>query len=402
MPGGSPRERAAQQRFAEALDRGATHLDDQEFAAELAVVSALRRAGAAAARQPVPRERIAAQLTTPEAPTPEGTAPETTAPKTTAPETTAPRAAAREADAPQVPEPRKPAEELPRRRRRLPVLAAAACLVLALLGLGALLSEHALPGEPLYDVKRLREAAAVQLTFDAEARALRRLEHAENRLDELDLLTQRPGDTTSGFAVALADFDADTRAAVAGLIAVATSSDGQQLAALRAWAERQAERLAALRPALPADLAHQHADATGLLTRVGERASALAGRMDCYQITSGQADELGALPFPGACGRPTDPPAGAPPPRTPAPHESAVPSLRVTEPADAARLTTNTPSIPSPAPSPSESGYTPRQWVPAPPPDAVPRPRLPDSVPDPPAVVSVPPVLPGLPEIRVG
>ncbi|WP_233357152.1 DUF5667 domain-containing protein, partial [Saccharomonospora iraqiensis] len=165
-------------------------------------------------------------------------------------------------------------------------------------GLGVLLSHDALPGDTLYGLKRLREATALGLTLDEEAHAHRRLDYAARRIDELVALSAHaPTRVAPASPDVLADFTEHATEGTTGLTAVATGSGGRQLVSLRDWADRQAHRLDLLGAALP-----DTADDPGtLLERIERRATALAERMDCYRITSGSADELGALPATGPC-----------------------------------------------------------------------------------------------------
>ncbi|WP_460444065.1 DUF5667 domain-containing protein, partial [Amycolatopsis cihanbeyliensis] len=285
------------------------------------------------------------------------------------------------------------------------VLAGACCLLLALVGFGLVLSRDALPGDTLYELKRAREAVNLGLTFDEEARGHLHLEHAAGRLAELARLTERtaPGAAHPGYRTALADFEADARAGVTRLVTLGTGSAGTQLDELRSWARAQADRLAGLRAALPAETV-PHGDASAqLVRRIGERATALAGRMGCNRITSGRTDELGALPAPGPCASP-DRRVDRDPPRAADPPESARTPERDTGPPAVRLATRHAPVRPEPPTTPELPAPTiePTRVHPAPLPTDISRPRLPDSIPEPPALLEVPPVLPGLPEVRIG
>ncbi|MFF5986124.1 DUF5667 domain-containing protein [Prauserella flavalba] len=353
-----PRQgRGEHERFARAVEHG----HGPEFSDELAVVAALRRLGADTAPDDEARTRIAGRIE----------------------------------DARQRPPRRRP--------RTVPVVAAAMALLFALSGLGLLLADDALPGEPLYDLKRLRETAVLELTFDDEARALTHLEYAARRIDELTVLVERGRFDEHAYATGMADFTGDTRAGVLQLTALATSSDGRQLEPLGDWAERQSSRLAALHRVLPAN-ATDATEPVELLARVRQRVTALSDRMGCYQITSGEFDELGALPATGTCGLPESLRAGEyrrpgtiPPPAYEPPEPPAVQPLTSagTSTPEPVLTPSPTPPPPTPAPTPSETA------VPAPIP-APTGPRLPDSSPPPAPVVSIPPLLPGLPGVSIG
>ncbi|MBB4962762.1 DUF5667 domain-containing protein [Saccharothrix violaceirubra] len=206
-------------------------------------------------------------------------------------------------------------------RGRIAVAAAAGLLlVLSLAGTSLLLSRDALPGDALYGFKRTAESASLGLTFDEEDKGYKRLEFATARVDELTTLTDRNpdgGGPLGGYLTALTDFDSD---AAAGARSLAATTDPSTLTALTEWANAQADRLARLRPDLPAE-AGSRADASlDLLGRIARRAADLATRVGCAVITSGGVDEVGPLPAAEACTpgtrqNPTTP--GQPAPTTP-------------------------------------------------------------------------------------
>ncbi|MFW6113624.1 MAG: DUF5667 domain-containing protein, partial [Actinomycetota bacterium] len=82
-----------------------------------------------------------------------------------------------------------------RRVFTLPRVAAACLITLALLvGLG-FASSYAMPGNPLYSVKRVLESARLFLTSGGEGDADARLDMAETRLDELEYTEERGMDS---------------------------------------------------------------------------------------------------------------------------------------------------------------------------------------------------------------
>lgn len=350
-PPWSRARRREEERFATAVDTG----DDSEFGAELAVVAALRRLGdsGAASLDGAARARIAERVT--------------------------------------------PRHRRARRKPRFAAVATAATAVLtAVAGLGLVLSAGALPGEALYDLKRAREATILRFTFDNEAKALKHLEYAELRLQELARLVSSGEREPGSYAIALDDFEENATVGTAGLTAVATNTGGQQLNPLREWASEQADKLRGLRPALPKAPTVSQA----LLSRIERRATALAERMHCGQITSGDFDDIGALPATGACGKPSADPSpsrpdpGDPPrPRTPPePDEATTDSTLVLlrEPA------------PTPPALPTASPVTTSTTVYGPPVPTPTLPRLPDASQPSPPTLTIPPLLPGLPEVGIG
>jgi hypothetical protein len=274
-------------------------------------------------------------------------------------------------------------------------VAAALFLFLVLSGLTLVLSRTALPGDPLYGVKRAGESTALGLTFGDQAKARKHLEFATNRITELGELATKGG-SAADYRTAYDDFAADLRAGVAQMSAAATSDGGgtQALSDVRLWARNQAARLGS--QPLPADAAPVFGDVRDLLGKVQERTSGLVARMNCYQITTGTSDELGPLPATGECTQRPAPAAGGQPTSVPVAPSSAdstspVPTGTQLPPSDAAA----TPGIPAPT-----GGVTP------PPvygqgPTTSQRPPAPTTTTTPP-LVSLPPLLPGLPPIIIG
>jgi hypothetical protein len=353
------RERADVERFARALEPS-PKARDGEFADELALVGALRELGAAGTPDLETRQRIRAEI------------------------------AGRLETAAATPGRRW-------RPRTADLVAAALFLVLVLSGLTLVLSRNALPGDPLYGVKRAGESTALGLTFGDQAKARKHLEFATNRVTELGELAEQ-GASEADYRTAYEDFATDLRAGVAQLAAVATSdgSGTQALSDVRLWARNQAARLAADQPKLPADAVTVFGDVRDLLGKVQERTSGLVERMNCYQITTGTSDDLGPLPATGECTqRPVPSSGGEPTSASTAPSsgESTSPTPTGTElpPSDAAA----TPGTPLPT-----GGVTPPPVY-----GQVPTttPRAPvTSTTQPPPLVSIPPLLPGLPPIVIG
>ncbi|MEU4246038.1 DUF5667 domain-containing protein [Amycolatopsis sp. NPDC026612] len=352
------RERAESERFARALEPSPVSRDG-EFAGELALVGALRELGAAGAPDLETRQRIRAEI---------ADRLETAAATT------------------------------PRRRwrpRTADLVAAALFLFLVLSGLTLVLSRTALPGDPLYGVKRAGESTALGLTFGDQEKARKHLEFATNRITELgELATQDASE--ADYRTAYDDFATDLRAGVAQMSAVATSDGGgaQALSDVRLWARNQAARLAA--QPLPADAAPVFGDVRDLLGQVQQRTSGLAARMNCYQITTGTSDDLGPLPATGECTRRPLPAAGSQPTSAsvaPSSAGSTDPAATGTQlpPPDAAA----TPGIPAPT-----GGVTPPPVYGQPP--ATSRPPATTTTTPAPPLVSIPPLLPGLPPIVIG
>jgi uncharacterized protein DUF5667 len=193
-----------------------------------------------------------------------------------------------------------------RRDRAMRIFAGAAALVVGLAGLGTVLAHDALPGNPLYAVKRATESAELGLTIGDEARAETHLRLAATRLDELQALH-------SPNRGAIADFERQVRAGTAELTTLGVRGAGGELDELRSWVRLQTAK------AVP------FVEVTDLLVRIDARARALSMRLDCDRITSVDSDDLGVLPARGAC-RPPGAPRIAPAAPLPAPESPAPPA----------------------------------------------------------------------------
>ncbi|UMP02369.1 DUF5667 domain-containing protein [Amycolatopsis sp. EV170708-02-1] len=358
VPGWFARERADGDRFADLVD-GTESPDDDEFAHELALVGGLRELGAGGAPDAETRQRIRDEI------------------------------AGRLAEA----------EAAPKRRGHAVanLAAAAVALVLALGGITLLLSKDALPGDPLYGIKRAGESASLGLTFDEHDKAKKHLEFAANRVGELDELT-RQGAPTDAYFTGLADFETDLRAGVSQLTALVTDQGGQaRLAELRTWARNQSDRLGLQVEQAPAEARDKFSAARALLDKVQERTTDLGSRLVCYTITTGTSDELGAVPAAGDCVRNPDSPDAVLPPVTSSPPSSApsaTPTPTSAPPSSA--VDTATPTGPLAPPT----GGTPPPVVATPPPTT--RTVPPTTTTRPPPLVSIPPLIPGLPPIIIG
>jgi hypothetical protein len=264
--------------------------------------------------------------------------------------------------------------------------------------MSVLLARDALPGDALYGVKRTAEAAELGLTFGEEPKALKHLEFASARVSEIETLARRypnAGDApVGGYLTALTDFDNDASAGSRQLINLATRSDGRLLQSLRDWSAQQATRLQAVADRLPEAARNRQNASRVLLDRITARADALLVRMDCYQITSGSYDDIGALPASGTCEERDPAPASSTGPSVPPTTDNSGPATGGTEtpggtPPPASEPTPGVPLVPVP-------GVT----VPAPAPTG--SPTVPGTETTTPPLIELPPLLPGLPTIGIG
>jgi hypothetical protein len=295
------------------------------------------------------------------------------------------------------------------RGRLVIALGAAFCLVLALSGMTLLLSRNALPGDPLYAVRRTVESATLGLTSGGDAKGHKHLEFAADRIGDIEALAGRYPDLANSpvgdYLTAFADFDSDASAGTAALTGYATGNGPADLTVLRTWAAQQATRIKLVSPRLPTAARTRAAQSLALLDRITQRANALLARDSCYTITSGATDDLGVLPATGPCdqvpgspsrhvGDTTTPPAGSTlPAQVPAAPTRSGGATAVTSPA--------VPNVPPttfatpPVVPPPVVGVPP--VVPP-----ITTPPITITLPLPLPALDVPPLLPGLPALRIG
>jgi len=293
--------------------------------------------------------------------------------------------------------------------RLLVSAAASLCLLLALSAMSLVLARDALPGDALYGVKRSAESAELGLTFGDEPRGFKHLQFATARVDEIEALAARGAtDDAARYLTALQSFDTDTAAGSRLLIETATNSHGDELAALRGWAEQQRIRLDGASSTMPAKAATRAGGSIALLDKIAYRSSMLQVRLACLAVTSGARDEVGLLPAEGVCVPSPNPPGAqhtVPPVERPDGSQLLPPppaGMVVRPPGEQTPDQLN-PFDPEPeqtvAPTaPPTSG--------APPPGAPPTPSAPSTItvplPLPLPEITVPPLLPGLPGLKIG
>lgn len=192
-------------------------------------------------------------------------------------------------------------------RRSLAVISAAAAVTaLAVTGGGAMFSQNALPGDPLYGVKQTTESAILGLTMGQENRAQRHLDYAATRVDEIQAMHSDPSvpaGSTGTFGETLHGFDQQTLAgARLWMESAGAAKSSSEFGALSNWAETQAERLSEMRSSLPASSQDDVEESLRMLSQLQERAEALNSRTECDQLSSGESDRFGPVPAEGSCG----------------------------------------------------------------------------------------------------
>jgi hypothetical protein len=289
-------------------------------------------------------------------------------------------------------------------------LGAAFCLVVALAGMTMLLSRNALPGDPLYGLRKSVESASLDLTVGDDSRGYKYLGYAADRIGDIESLAARYPDGASNpdtpagdYLTAFADFDSDASAGSGDLTGYASQNGPQALSTLRTWAGTQSGRIAALLPKLPAEAEARATASRDLLRRIGTRAGALLARNSCYSVTSGAADDLGPLPATGPCDHapgtatPTPPPAGSP--------GTGEPSIRpFTGVTGTASPTMDAMVLPESAQTPTMFDIDNAVVPPSPVAGGVPVPPGPPvlTLPLPFTLGDLPPLLPGLPTLQLG
>lgn len=286
----------------------------------------------------------------------------------------------------------------PSRRRRIlaEVLAAAVALAIALGGIGMLLSKNALPGDALYGIKRAGESAELGLAFGDSAKAQKHLRFASNRLDELKSLGQA---NPAAYQSTLADFQREARIGTAELTQLATQGSGQQLDQLRTWSLEQRGKLLAAQSAIPAAALDQFTSSAELLTRIEARAQTLMARLDCFEITTGATDDLGAVPQSGSCGPSVQAVTGQQPP-LPLPVPPGYEQAPARQTATSTAPTVLTDAQPTGPVAPSTGSQAPTAV--SSPLLAPVNPRMPTTTSSQPPLISIPPLLPGLPGVGIG
>jgi uncharacterized membrane protein YgcG len=156
---------------------------------------------------------------------------------------------------------RRSRRERPGHRRAALLGAAAAAALVALAGTGTFASQDALPGDPLYNVKRVAESTGYALTFGEQAKARRHLEQAQRRLDEVEgMVTRDQAARATGAQVDPADQELvrstmqefDTNANEGSRLLLSDAADPAQVDDVREWATEQSARLTGLRSTMPA------------------------------------------------------------------------------------------------------------------------------------------------------
>jgi hypothetical protein len=208
------------------------------------------------------------------------------------------------------------ARHRPLLRRPLAIATSILTVFAVLLGGAVWLSQHAVPGDTLYGLKRASESVQLSLTSGSAAKGKKYLELATTRSEEVtDLLShpsaagpglQAAGPPASGVSsrtAALvtstlhsADSDVRTGTRLLGAQAVRENSSAP-LAIITAWAPGQFARLQTIVASLPAGSLQTRARASSdLVLSALNRAAALMKLSGCSCLRTAPTDSLGPVP----------------------------------------------------------------------------------------------------------
>jgi hypothetical protein len=204
---------------------------------------------------------------------------------------------------------RFPSQQPGRRSRGLlGISAAAAVMVLAVAGSGAMFSQAALPGDSLYGIKQTTESALVGLTPGQGNKAQRQLDYASTRIDEAQKVNSESApdnEKAADISQALKGFDDQAEDGSKLWLNSANSGssadNSAHLSQLSGWAQRQNQRLSSMRTSMPASAQPDADHSMRLMEDLRTRAQSLNNRKGCDRVTTGKTDELGPIPAKGPC-----------------------------------------------------------------------------------------------------
>lgn len=147
-----------------------------------------------------------------------------------------------------------PAQTRGRNERRLATLLGGFAVVAAT-GSMAMASQAALPGDVLYPMKRAIENAQTNLQADEAAKAETLLAHAQQRLAEVEALSERNEDVADEISSTLQDFSEQTNQATSLAIdEFESSGDDESLQDVRTFADESMGQLTELGDRLPDEI----------------------------------------------------------------------------------------------------------------------------------------------------
>jgi hypothetical protein len=187
---------------------------------------------------------------------------------------------------------RRPAAALIRRPGRRAVVIGVLAATMAVSGVAAA-SGGAMPGDPLYGVKRSTERAQLALAGSDVTRGQIYLSLARTRLAEAGTVYRDAG----GFSATLSDMDADTLQGVRLLTtAAADRRDPAALDAIDGFLTDQQGGVGGLLDRVNGDARTKVLGSLELLNQVGKRSAAMRTALSCGTPTGGGSDALGPKP----------------------------------------------------------------------------------------------------------
>ncbi|HEU4946001.1 MAG TPA: DUF5667 domain-containing protein [Kribbella sp.] len=287
------RARARAETFAHVVDHGPRHSsrtgdDDPGLATAVELVERLRTVGAVA-----PRPEFAAEL--------RHRLLEQAAARAATTTPTVVRSSPDDPDEPPNHEDDHAAVTAIRRRpgRRVQLVAGTAALVVLGGGLGsAAAAQQAMPGDPLYGVKRSLENVSTNVGVGDDSKGRRELEHAMTRLTEVRGLVANGGDAAT-IDDTLEDFSTQARRGVSRLVAsYRQDSDQISITVVTTFVTAARQAIGEFAPRLPTESLEAAVEALATLEQLAQHASAACPRcaLPAPVRTTGQ----GTVSGPGA------------------------------------------------------------------------------------------------------
>lgn len=177
--------------------------------------------------------------------------------------------------------------------RRLALLSGTLAALLGLSSMG-MASGSAMPGDPLYNIKRSKETAQLAFARSDINRGQLHLQFARTRLNEAQAIG-----SAAGVDSALDDADADTRSAMRDLGEAAMNRGSTTpLEAIDQFIVAQQQDLQGWMDQQPTQVRTRSAESLTVLAQVQKRSQGLRNTLSCSNGTAGvsTSDELGPLP----------------------------------------------------------------------------------------------------------
>ena len=250
-----------------------------------------------------------------------------------------------------------PARPAGRRHRRRRAFAATALVIATLSATTVAASGDAVPGDPLYGLKRKVQGVELIVARTDVDRGQRHLDLARIRVQELT--TAGPSAAPGALLSTLDDMDTETRAGIKLLSTAAVNhTDDARLTDLAAWTAEQRVLLTAASARLPAEARARAAQSLALLAAVAARIEDLRSSLRCTNCPpAARPDDLGPRSCTTGCG--TAPSSSQPPVRT----QTRPPAAGTAPPSATAPV----PSWPPGRPGTAPPGRVPSGSNPAPP-----------------------------------